>query len=74
MNTGGRPVGANTLFAREHGITRQKVWRLGGAARLRAMTPEVRAFILGDKGPGKSGKELRRGGLAARGMSRRKRT
>lgn len=61
-----RPALENTIYARELGFTGNKcgmiVKRLGGAQKLRALSPECRAILLaplgkGSKRPFREGKE-----------------
>jgi hypothetical protein len=63
---GGRPLTKDGAYARELGIRSTRVRELGGADKLRALSPEVRALLLGPTNYGSKG--VRAGGLKARGM------
>jgi len=71
----GRKPSADTIYARELGITGRKphmvIQRLGGCEKLRALSPECRAVLLAPLGNGNS-LHLVDGGLRARGMRRAK--
>jgi len=70
-----RPASEETIYARELGITGSSPYRtirrLGGAEKLRALSPECRRILLAPMGHGDS-LELHKGGLRARGMRRAK--
>jgi hypothetical protein len=65
---GGRPLTNDGAYARELGIRSTRVRELGGADKLRALSPEVLALLLGPANYGSKG--IHAGGLAARGMPR----
>jgi len=71
----GRPRSEDAAYARELGITSRSsgrvVQRLGGAEKLRSLSPEARAVLLLPLGYGNS-KAVHKGGLLARGMKRSK--
>jgi len=56
-----------TIFAREYGVSRQKVVRLG-LDRLLAMSDEARMTLLSCRRLGITNRELHKGGLSARGF------
>lgn len=64
----GRPSTSNVvLIAKEYGVSRQKVGRIG-VERLLAMSHEARQVMLGFKPMGITRDELHKGGLRARGF------
>ena len=70
-----RKQSEDTLYAKELGFTGKQAYRtihsLGGASKMRSLSPEARAVLLAPLGMGNS-QELHKGGLAARGMRRAK--
>lgn len=46
--TVGRPASRNRLLAEQCGVTKRRVYRLGGYDRLMAMDPQVRAMLLAE--------------------------
>ena len=70
----GRPLCDDAAYARQHGLTKRQVRRLGGAEKLRSLTPDALAVLLKPLGvPGKTARQLHSGGLAARGLLRGRR-
>ena len=67
---GRRPLTPDAAYARELGIATRIVKRAGGAAKLQAVSPEVRELLLHPEPTGPLN-VLHKGGLAARGMGQR---
>lgn len=64
-----RPVSFESAYAKEIGITRQHLRRLGGFERLQVLSPLARALLLQPHAYGSS-RTIRKGGLTRRGMRR----
>ena len=64
---GGRPPHPDNAYAAELGVSVRHLRRIGGAAAVRAMHPEIRALMLKPFRYGNS-RTVHRGGLRARGM------
>jgi hypothetical protein len=71
---GGRPTSEDTLYARSLGMTGSRagevIHRLGGAQKLRALSPEARNILLSPLGDG-SRRKVSKGGMKALGMKSR---
>lgn len=65
MGKRGPNASSANAYARELGITRRALKRHGGAAKLRSLSPEVRAVLLGKHIYGSVA--VRKGGLERRG-------
>jgi hypothetical protein len=61
-----RPRSEDGLYAREMGVTKRRVQLLGGAAKLRRLSPEVIGVLLAPHKRGDS-RVVHQGGLKARG-------
>lgn len=60
---GGRPISDDALFGRKLGITRRTVRRLGGAEKMKSLSAEALAVLMGSQGSDRSKRNL-----AAHGM------
>ena len=69
----GRKLCDDSMYALELGFPipagKKIVKRLGGADRLRSLSPEIRALLM-TPWKNEKGKELTKGGLSARGFKR----
>lgn len=68
---GGRHKTDDGVYAKELGIHIRKVRALGGAAKLRPLSPDVLAILLAPaniRGNGRKSVQVHSGGMAARGM------
>ena len=69
---GGRPLDTNGLYAKELGISRRRVMRYGGAAKMKALSPEALAVLMGPQGSNRKNRSLKALGMTT-GKSKRNR-
>jgi hypothetical protein len=67
MNSTARTLSPDTIYASEIGVSRKRIRMLGGSEKLRGLSPEARAVLLGPHKTGLS-RTVHAGGITARGF------